>query len=120
VPNYAIRCASCRFSGDVFAKVAELDDQGRVLCPECGQRAEQDWSQKTIAPGGAAISFTGQRRASMTEGFHSSEVSEAREMFGEVHGSCIKDDGTVEFKNRDEQRGYMRRKAEIYSKNHQL
>ena len=31
MPNYAIKCDSCKFHGDVFAKVAELDDRGRVV-----------------------------------------------------------------------------------------
>lgn len=118
MPNYFIRC-ECGFHGDAFAKVAELKD-GRVPCPTCGQHAEQDWSQKTVALGGSAITFSGDRQQSITEGFHSSEVAEARQMFGETHGACIQSDGSVRFKNRDEQRGYMRRKAEIYSKNHQI
>jgi len=120
VPIYSLRCDGCNFHGDTFAKVSELDAKGRVLCPECGKRAEQDWSTKTIAPGGAAVSFTGQRRQSLTEGFHSSEVDEARRMFGDTYGGCIQSDGTVQFKNRDEQRGYMKRKAEVYAQNHKL
>jgi len=120
MPNYAIKCDSCKFHGDVFAKVAELDDRGRVLCPECGERAERDWSQKTVGAGGSAIAFNGERQTSMTEGFHPSEVGEARRMFGESHGACIQNDGTVRFKNRDEQRGYMKRKSEVYAHNHKL
>lgn len=120
MPVYSLHCQACNFHGDTFAKVAELDAKGRVLCPECGQRAEQDWSAKTIAPGGAARSFNGERQTSLTEGFHSSEVDEARRMFGETHGGCIQNDGTVRFKNREEQRGYMKRKAEVYAQNHKL
>jgi hypothetical protein len=104
----------------VFAKVAELDAQGRVLCPECGERAAQDWSTKTVGAGGAARSFHGGKQVSLMEGFHPSEVAEARQMFGEKHGQCIQNDGTVQFANREEQRGYAKRKAEIYAINHKL
>jgi hypothetical protein len=119
MPIYCLKC-KCGFHGDAFAKVVELDEQGRVLCPECGERAPQDWSNKTIAPGGSAVAFAGAKRQSMTEAFHSSEVAEARKLFGETCGACIRDDGTVSFKDRDEQRKYMKRKAEIYSKSHEL
>ena len=40
MPNYCIKCDGCNFHGDTFAKVAELDAKGRVLCPECGKRGE--------------------------------------------------------------------------------
>lgn len=120
MPLYQCSCASCRFSGEVFAKVAELDDRGRVLCPECGERADQDWSTKTVGAGGAARSFHGGKQVSLMEGFHPSEVAEARQLFGEKHGQCIQNDGTVQFANREEQRGYAKRKAEIYAINHKL
>jgi putative FmdB family regulatory protein len=120
MPLYQCSCKACRFSGEVFAKVAELDDKGRVLCPECGERAAQDWSTKTVGAGGAARSFHGGKQVSLMEGFHPTEVAEARQMFGEKHGQCIRDDGSVQFANREEQRGYAKRKAEIYAINHKL
>jgi putative FmdB family regulatory protein len=118
MPMYQLKCSGCQFSGEVFAKVTELDSKGRVLCPECGERAEQDWSKKTVSAGGAALSFHGGRQHSMTEAFHPSEVQEAREMFGERSGACIQNDGTVQFANRADQKAYMKRKAEIYARAH--
>lgn len=112
MPLYDIRC-SCGFAGETFARVSELSTQNLVPCPKCACFASQDLSGKHVAMGGAAKSFHGQRRKSITEGFHSSEVSEARALFGDV-GHCIQPDGSVEFNDRAEQRKYMRRKAEVY------
>jgi len=116
MPLYPIECEKCGFMGDVFCRVSDLDKQNRVKCPDCGEACSQNLGAKIIAPGGSAIAFSGERRHSVTEGFHSSEVGEARQMFG-AYGHCIKDDGSVSFTNRDEQRGYMQKKSDIYKKN---
>lgn len=108
---YPIACNKCHFAGDVFAKVADLDPNGHVLCPECGHRAPQDYTKKNIANGNRE--FHGQTQESITEWFHPKEVAEARQTFGERAGQCIQDNGTVKFKDRAQQREYAKRRDEI-------
>jgi len=112
MPLYDIRC-KCGYSGETFARVSELSPSNRVPCPKCASMADQVLIGKTFALGGAAKSFHGRRRHSITEGFHSTEVGEARQIFGDV-GHCIQDDGSVVFSDRAEQQKYMGRKAEVY------
>lgn len=111
MPVYPISCSKCHFNGDTFAKVAELDQDGRVLCPECGERAPQDYSRKQVGSGNRE--FHGKAQESVTEWFHPAEVAEARQTFGERAGQCIQDNGTVRFKDRAQQREYAKKRNEI-------
>lgn len=108
---YPIACNKCHFHGDVFAKVADLDPDGCILCPECGSRAPQDYARKSVGSGNRE--FHGKTQESITEWFHPKEVAEARQTFGERAGQCIQDNGTVRFKDRAEQREYAKRRDEI-------
>lgn len=116
MPLYPIAC-SCGFRGDAFAKVAELQD-GRVKCPECGVHAEQEYARKTVASGNRE--FRGDAQESVTEGWHPDEVGRVqREMTADGDhdaANCIRSDGSVWFKNRQEQQRYMRAKTRIWSR----
>lgn len=105
---------------------------GRITvctCEKCGHqaevfvKAEDRWSRACTASecdgimrmgGGRAQRFYGNRRfageeaVSITEGFHPDEVGTARRHIGPECGQ-IRDDGTVEFADRGQQKRYMRR-----------
>jgi hypothetical protein len=106
MPLYDITCAACRFSGECYAKVAELDQSGRILCPECGERADQNYATKRVGVGNPA--FVGDRARSRTEGWHPSEVAEVRKILPERSAACVRDNGKVYFRDREEQRRYVR------------
>ena len=107
MPIYPIKCPCCHFAGDCFAKVAELDELGRVSCPECGERATQNYAAKTVGVG--VREFHGQSQESLVHAFHPAEVTEARETFGAEGANCIQNDGSVRFKNRAEQKQFARK-----------
>lgn len=88
----------------------EVDDEGRILCPECGERAPQRYEDKTIRDTNTV--FAGSQTRSIAEGFHRSSVGEARQLFGDA-GNCIRDDGSVHFGDRREQRNFAKRKEQI-------
>lgn len=107
MPIYPIKCSHCHFAGDCFAKVSDLDGNGCVACPECGNRAEQNYAAKTVGVGNRE--FYGQTQESLAHAFHPSEVTEARETFGADGANCIQSDGSVRFKDRQEQRRFRRK-----------
>ena len=111
MPIYPVRCCSCSFRGDVVARVRDID---RLQCPECGGRAEQDYTQKRVH--NTNTRFTLKRQRSWAEGFTRKSAKEAQRLFGEKGGQCIQDDGTVLFKDRKEQEMYATRKAELERK----
>jgi hypothetical protein len=118
MPIYPIKCG-CGFAGDVFARVMEMDSAGRILCPECGERAEQQYAQKRVSSGNRE--FRGDRQESITEGWHPDDVPRVqREMVanGDTEAAnCIRPtDGAVLFKNRQQQQAYMRAKARIWQR----
>jgi len=89
-----------------------VDDRNCVPCAECGALSEQDYARKTgVGIGNRPFGVKSQE--SITEWFAKSEVAEARADFGDKAGSCIQADGTVRFKDRAEQRGFMQRKADV-------
>jgi hypothetical protein len=114
MPIYPIVCGKCHFHGDTFAKVAEIDPDGCILCPECGTRAPQDYTRKSVGNGNRE--FHGKTQESITEWFHPTEVAEARRTFGDRAGACIQDNGTVRFKDRSQQREYAATRHAIEAK----
>lgn len=107
MPIYPIVCQRCDHRGDIYAKAADSD---RLRCPRCDGPAVQDYAAKNIGHG--AADFKAGKRESLTEWFHPAEVAEARRELGDA-GSCVRDDGTVHFRNRQEQRKYLTAKADI-------
>lgn len=106
MPLYDITCAACRFSGECFAKSKELDQHGRILCPECGERAEQNYAAKRVGVGNP--SFVGDKARSRAEGWHPDEVAEVRKILPPGSAACVRDNGKVYFRDRQEQRNYVR------------
>ena len=113
MPLYPVKCA-CGFAGESMSKVADLVD-GCPLCPECGQRAEQDWSRKG-APGIARNEYHGRRRESMEIQAQPHEVQRLRALYGDKGGSCWQQDGSVKFADKDEAKRFFTRDDEIRRK----
>lgn len=109
MPQYPACCTVCGWTGDIVAPVREC---GSLKCPSCNEPASQDYARKGV-PAVGNRAFVGDRQISVTEGFHSGEVDEARKTYGADVGQCIQDDGTVRFPDRETQKRYMRRKAEV-------
>ncbi len=109
MPIYPTVCAAGH-KGEILARVSECTS---LKCPECGAPAQQDYAAKNIANGNRQ--FTGQTQESQTEWYHSTEVKEARAELGKS-GSCVQNDGTVKFKDRGQQRQYLKDKAAMKRK----
>jgi hypothetical protein len=106
MPLYPIAC-KCGFRGDVFERAANV---ANLICPKCLEHAEQDWAAKNIGNGNRE--FHGHKRESITDWYHPSEVTEARQSLGKS-AACVQDNGTVLFANRATQRQYQIDKADI-------
>lgn len=107
MPLYPIKCLNpeCGKPSDVFIAV---DQRHMLRCPDCNSLAEQDYTRKTVGVGGAMIKFTGERQESV---IHLVDPKE-RERYGTL-GSCIQNDHTVRFPDRETQRKFSRRTHEI-------
>lgn len=57
--------------------------------------------------------FAGSERISISEGFHPSEVADARRTFGDISGVEIRSNGDVCFDDRASQRRYRQRREAI-------
>lgn len=99
------------------AERAQLEAMDRKLERNTSQRAKNPtWAhpdRPTIAKGTGARTgndFRGEGgvrgAASLVNGFHPKEVRRARALMPS-HAHCIKDDGTVRFRNRKEERGFV-------------
>lgn len=101
----------------------------KCTCDKCGHqaellvKAEHDWRRPcdsagcdgTMHMGGGGTQrfygnrrFAGEESESITEGFHPDEVETARKHIGPECGQ-IRDNGTVAFDDRAQQKRYMRR-----------
>lgn len=114
MPIYPIKCA-CGFAGDVFAKIAEVKRyKGKVLCPECGDPAEQDYANKSVGFQGNELHGT--RQESMDVQAQPHEVGKLRRLYGDI-GRCWQPDGTVKFKDKDDAKAFFRKDDEIRRQN---
>jgi len=109
MPIYPIKCP-CGFAGDVFAKVSELDAKGRIICPECGERAEQVWSGRNVTVHGDE--YHGERRSCADGRLAPDEVKRGQKLFGEA-GASIQADGRVRFESKTAAKKFYRKEAEI-------
>lgn len=107
MPIYPINPCPCGHTDDVFARAA---DSGSLKCPACGKPVTQDYTRKNVGNGNRE--FHGHRRESITDWYHPTEVAEARRDLGAA-GSCVQDNGTVVFPDRQTQKKYSRAKADI-------
>lgn len=116
MPNYPIRC-ECGFTGDVFKTVKDYEAcEGVLQCPTCKADNHQCYADKTVALHGSCIMFHGQKSESLTEGYHPKEVEKARKLMGGDLGACIKKDGTVKFRDRDQRTRWDKRRDELDAK----
>ncbi len=116
MPTFPLRCCQCSHEWTAECERVELFDQA---CPSClhvdaavmRPSVQVPIWDKTVVSGNRQ--FTGDRQNSLTEGWHPAEVGEARRLLGDRAGSCIQRDGSVKFKDRDEQRAYTRSLADV-------
>jgi putative FmdB family regulatory protein len=100
MPIYPIKCSECGHTEDVFAKVTERHDQ---KCSKCGGACTIDAGRLTVRNGNRE--FTTTEGESRMHFFHPDEVQHMREELGT---NCIRDDGTVVYANRQEQKKFQK------------
>jgi len=105
----ARRRVTCRcgreFEGEVVRPWLGTD---HVVCPECKTETCVGKIEKHEIHAGNA-SFYGQQQVSLVSGCHPTEVKLLKKIMGSKFESCIKDDGSVRFKNQKQQAAYVKR-----------
>jgi len=113
---FALNCRKCSHAWEASCARYDIFDQP---CPSCGAvdvvlphptENVPIWD-KTVVSGNRQ--FVGDRRNSLTEGWHPKEVGEVRTLLGDRAGACVQNDGSVQFADRDEQKHYSRRVADL-------
>lgn len=103
--SYAVKCLNC---GHAFETACTHADRSKLPCELCKHpRVEPDFGKTKLV---TERRFAGTECESLQEGFHPSEVNEARQLFP---NSTIRDDGTVMYSKRSDQTNFLKRKAEI-------
>ncbi len=105
MPIYQTRCRCCGHQSDQYARVSA---RNRIRCEACGGRTEITFDGVRVANGNRE--FRGANQTSKCEQWVPGDVPYARKLLGTL-GSCIQNDGTVKFKDRGEQRRYVRELA---------
>lgn len=106
MPIYEFVCPSCGERSEEFAKMSESNAE--FSCRSCNVKKSRVFSLPH-----KERKFSGTESVSMTEGFHKNEVEKARKMIpGYQH--CIRDDGSVVFSSRSEQRGFMKAQSRAF------
>jgi len=105
MPLYPIQC-ECGNREDVYCRVSELDSKHRPKCPKCGKRCAQviDSGRGIHSVGNKR--FHGKQQRSWEEGWSKRDVAKGRKLMGADGAHCIKDDGTVWFKDAQEAKKY--------------
>lgn len=99
MPEYALRCR-CGERFDVACPFSRRDEQP---CPACSATAAPvDWERQNIR---TEREFSSGEQLSFTEGCHPREVPILRK---HITAGTIHDNGRVSFKNRQEQRQYVK------------
>ncbi len=104
MPQYALRCLACEHRFETFARAA---DREAIPCPEChAPHVETDFSKLVIRDCNRV--FRSSESMSVTNWFAPDDVDFFRRAYG---GDCIKDDGSVVFTDRKEEKQYRARRA---------
>jgi hypothetical protein len=113
VPIYPLKCSK----GHTWEQVLPMHhEESEYVCPTCCGAGAQDFAAKFR---GRHIDlnrkFTGTESLSVAHGFHPDEVSGARVAVEKAggSGSCIRDDGTVRFTERREERAFTKAMNQI-------
>lgn len=77
-----------------------------IVCPRCGKDCVVGEIKSYEVHAGNA-NFFGSKSFSLMQGCHPSEVKLLKKIVGADFESCVKDDGTVKFKNRKQERAYV-------------
>lgn len=108
-----LRCEPC---GHVFKAFVRAADDWKTPCPCCGKQVlESSRGRRTRDSFAGNRRFAGSEAVSRTEGFRPFEVKRARKNLPQYQ-HCIRDDGSVVFQSRQEQRGFVRAQSEWFSR----
>ena len=114
MPVYCLQCPACGRRTEQFARMADRD---ALTCggqdgAGCGHpRLEIDYERQTVRPHVDLREFHGEQAESRCHVWNPADVRMARAKFGPDLAECIRDDGTVVFKNRKQERRYVARAA---------
>lgn len=106
MPMYDLKCECCDHAFEEFGWASE---RYLIRCPKCGADHCQTNYGSPRRKGGhyGNRRFAGSEAISRTEGFRPFEVKRARKNLKEFQ-HCIRDDGSVVFADRQEQRQFVR------------
>lgn len=105
MPIYPVRCPACHAVDDVYCS---MKDREHLACAKCGNaRVETQYDKLNISNGDREFDLS--RRESVIHFFPPDEVQDYRQLYGDA-GNCIKDDGTVVFNRRSEERKFRQAK----------
>lgn len=107
MPIYEFECPKCKERSEEFAKMSESD--AVFSCASCGCVKNRVFSLPH-----RERQFSGTESVSLTEGFNRNEVGRARQLLPN-HQHCIRDDGSVVFSSRSEQRSFMAAQERAFS-----
>lgn len=111
-------CEGCRKE---YESVATESGNWVVACPRCGREHDASETKPRYHDGREVHkgnpNFYGQRSFSIVSGCHPSEVPLLKKIMGGAFESCIKDDGSVKFKNAAQQAAWVKRFEEARVQN---
>jgi putative FmdB family regulatory protein len=107
MPIYEFKCPQCGERSEEFAKMSESNAE--FVCRACSVK-----KQRVFSLPNRERQFHGTESVSLTEGFAKNEVLKARRMLPQFQ-HCIRDDGSVVFANRSEQRKYVAAQEKAFS-----
>lgn len=102
MPLYPLKCTACTNEFDAYASMSQ---RHTLACPSCGSTAcETRFSDLTLRS--ANREFDLHKRESVQHWFPEGDVAEIRESIGGDAAKCIRDDGTVLFNDREQERQF--------------
>lgn len=105
MPMYPVRCDKCG-ENEVFARMSECDN---LKCPTCDQPATKIPARTRDVN----RRFVGSESLSIMEGWPKGQVQAARKLVGSELEGCVLDNGRVAFKDRAQQKAYVRKIEQI-------
>lgn len=103
MPEYALRCPACSHVWDQFAAVSQ---RAAIRCPKCQAVPETDYQRCNFREGNRVFS-TQREMESVVHWVPPADVERVRREYG---GANVRDDGTVVFANRSDERAFRKRK----------
>jgi putative FmdB family regulatory protein len=107
VPIYSLKCPACGHAHETFASMRQRD---AITCPQCQAKGQEtNWATTRIRNGNRV--FHGQETESVIHFVPKKDVKYFRQAYGQA-GNCIRDDGSVVFSDRQEERRFVKAKQQ--------